>query len=414
MRDPDAATTGDDGDVLDDLARLADENLIARDPSTVGARFRLLRTIQSFAAARLATDGDEAAVRHRHAMAFLALAEDARPHESDADRPVWLDRLSADEANLRSAVLWSIEAADPDLAMRLVASLWRFWQADGHLTEGRELTERVLAMSGADVRSESRMWATAAAGSIAYWQGDPAHARIRYGQQLELARGLDSERGVVDALFNLGHVAFIEDDEPATQLAALDEIRRRYRDLGDERGVARTDWAEGNVLLGARRAAEAVPVFERAIARFAELGDAQYHHMAVGSLAWARYALGDQPAAVHLAIQALQETYSQRDVGTTAISLHIGVLIAAYTGHADDAARLAGAFDAACERYGVRPPAALERFAMSQDPFRLAREALPADRFEAAYEEGRRLSLGEAVDLVIAMASEPDLAAPPQ
>ena len=54
------------------------------------------------------------------------------------------------------------------------------------------------------------MWATAAAGSIAYWQGDPAHARIRYGQQLELARGLDSERGMVDALFNLGHVAFID------------------------------------------------------------------------------------------------------------------------------------------------------------------------------------------------------------
>ena len=63
-------------------------------------------------------------------MAFLALAEDARRHESDADRPVWLDRLSADEANLRSAVLWSIEAADPTSR----CGWWRAYGGSGRLT----------------------------------------------------------------------------------------------------------------------------------------------------------------------------------------------------------------------------------------------------------------------------------------
>ncbi|MFI5225857.1 MAG: ATP-binding protein [Candidatus Limnocylindrales bacterium] len=403
-RDPDAAATDEDGDILDDLARLADENLIARDPSTVGVRFRLLRTIQSFATARLVGDGDEPAVRRRHADAFLALAREAQRHESDADRAVWLDRLAADEANLRTAVLWAIDAAEADLAMHLVAALWRFWQADGHLTEGRQFAERVLAMPGADVLSESRMWAVAAAGSIAYWQADPTLARARYEEQLALAQSLDDVRGIVDALFNIGHASFVGGGEAADAAAWLDEVRRRYHDLGDERGVARADWAVGNMSLADGRPAEALTMFSVALDRFAELGDAQYHAMAVGSMAWANFALGDRRAAVGWAIRALRETFAQRDLGTTAISLHSGILVAVYTGHAEDGARLHGAFDAARERYGVRPPAGLERFVTAQDPFRLVREAVSPERFEAAYEEGRRLSLGEAVDLVAAMA----------
>ena len=45
-----------------------------------------------------------------------------------------------------------------------------------------------------------------------------------------------------------------------------------------------------------------------------------------------------------------------RDLGTTTISLHIGVLLGALTGHFEEAAEINGAFDALCDRYGVRPP----------------------------------------------------------
>ena len=59
------------------------------------------------------------------------------------------------------------------------------------------------------------------------------------------------------------------------------------------------------------------------------------------------------------------------------------------------------------ERYGVRLPVALvQRFAMTQDPFQLVRDALSAEEFEVAYAEGRRMSLGEAVDLVTSIAAD--------
>ena len=86
-----------------------------------------------------------------------------------------------------------------------------------------------------------------------------------------------------------------------------------------------------------------------------------------------------------------------RDIATTTISLHVGVLAAAMAGRHEDAAELIGAFDASCERYGVRPPAGLDRFVGSSSPFTRIRDALPPDVYEAAYERGRRLSLDEAV-----------------
>ncbi|HYC07788.1 MAG TPA: tetratricopeptide repeat protein, partial [Candidatus Binatia bacterium] len=315
-----------EGDVLDDIARLVEENLLTRDPVALGTRFRLLETIRAFAAGRLAADGDETAVRRRHAEAFLDLALEGQRAEGTAAYPAWIDRLAADHANLRSALAWATDVGDVELALRHVAAQWRFWQVDGHLTEGRRLTEAVLAMPGAATRSAARMWAVAAAGNIAYWQADTARARMRYDEQLELARALDDEPGVVDALFNLAHVMFIEDRTLGERELALDEVIGRYGDLGDERGVARARWTLGNMALASGRPTEAIRIFEESLERFAELGDAQYHAMTAGSMAWASFASDDRPAAVRWAVRALRETYAQRDVGTTAISLHIGVL----------------------------------------------------------------------------------------
>ncbi len=59
-----------------------------------------------------------------------------------------------------------------------------------------------------------------------------------------------------------------------------------------------------------------------------------------------------------------------RDLGTTTISLHIGVLLGALTGHFEEAAEIHGAFDALCERYGVRPPAALADVRRRRRPVR--------------------------------------------
>ena len=147
----------------------------------------------------------------------------------------------------------------------------------------------------------------------------------------------------------------------------------------------------------------ALAIFRASRDRFVALGDPQYTHMAAASLAWAEFRAGDQTAAAHWALIGLREAYATHDLATATISLHIGVLVAMMFGRPEVAAHLTGAFDAGCERYGVRPPAALERFLKVTDPFGMARQALSPAAWDLAYEAGRRTTFGEAVDLATSM-----------
>lgn len=400
-----AAVAGEHGgdDLLDALWTLVDQSLVERDPWQAGLRFRLLQTVRAFAAGRLADAGATEDARRRHADAFLELALEAKRREFTMERAAWLDRLAADEANLRAAVRWSLETDDADRALRLVAALWRFWQADGHLAEGRELTDRVLAMPGAQESTAERMWALGAAGSLAYWQGEMVATRERYEAQVESARSLGDQAGIADALFNLAHVEYIDAADAEAGRRAISEALDRYRAIGDESGVARVEWALGNAAMDGGDVDQALEIFRASRERFIELGDPQYAHMTAASLAWAEFRAGEVPAAIHWALIGMREAYDTHDLATATISLHIGVLIAVLVGEPEAAARITGAFDAGCERYGVRPPAALERFLKVHSPFEQARQALSPEAWELAYGAGRRMTLGEAIDLATSL-----------
>lgn len=397
------------GGAIDLLADLVDRSLLARDlDGSHGIRFRMLTSIQAFAMTRLSASGREHAVRRRHALAYLELAEQAAAGFDSPDLGRWLDRLALDHDNLRAATRWSIEAGEVDLSLRLVAALWRFWQADGHLLEGRGLAEAALAMSGAADPSVPLMWATGAAGSLAYWQADPHVAAARYQRQLELAQGLGHAAGIADATFNLSHIPIVLGGDPATKERLLREARARYVELGDESGVARVDWGLANLAMDAGRLDEAQRGYEVALDRFERLGDARYRGMTANSLGWIAFLRGDVLSACRWGAAGLVETYGTRDLGSTTVALFVGVLMAAALGRHETGAELEGAFEALCERYGVRPPGALNVLFHQFDPFAAIRDALPSDVRAAAVDRGRRMTLGEAVAITAELGGEAD------
>ncbi|HYH93155.1 MAG TPA: hypothetical protein VD763_08355 [Candidatus Saccharimonadales bacterium] len=396
-----SVAAGASPDRLDDLLELADHNLIVAVHEAAGrARFRMLRTIQTFALARLADDGNEADVRRRHAEAFLELVQVQQTRLNTSWHGSVLDRVEPEMANIRAAVRWAIDAEAGELALRLVADLWRFWNAFGLGSEGRRLTEAVLAMPSAAGVSAARSWATGAAGNLAYWQADPESARRWYEEQIELAKATGDEAGVAEGMFNLGHVGIWGDGE-AAHLRFTEEVIQRYRNLGDTRGEARADWARAILAMGAGRVDEATELLEHALPEFERLDDRQYHAMTVASLGWTRFARGDIRSATRFAIEGLLESHAMRDLGTTTISLHVGVLVATMIGRFEDASEVMGAFEASCERYGVRPPQALSSFIEVNDPFEATRAALTPEVYEAAFERGHRMSLDEAVAKVV-------------
>jgi predicted ATPase/class 3 adenylate cyclase len=391
-------------DMLDGLLELVDQSLLMREPGDE-IRFRLLRTIGTFALGELVAEGQEPELRRRHALAYLALAETAAPHLPGGDQPPWLDRLDADQANLRAALRWAIDVGDVDVALRLIAGLWRYWQLGGHLAEGARLADAAIALPGAERRTPVRLAAVTAAGGIAYWQGRSEDAIRYYEEELALARELGDRAAEADATFNLSYGAFIRHDVALT-FELMEAARDLYLEIGDARGAERTDLSRATAVLGDGRPGDALPIFEAAADRFAELGDAWYHAMAIGSIAWARFAMGDVLGASHKFVESLVEYHALRDVGTTAISLQIGAIVALEAGRAEDAAVLLGAVEGLGERYGVKPPAGLAWLIKAQGPEERVAELLAADVLGSALERGRRLSLDEAVELVVDIESE--------
>jgi len=407
-----AGQVGDGQDVVDRVISLAERSLISRDLAPIGddasleatgIRFGMLKTVQAFAASRLIADGREAETRDRHEAAYLALAEAAASHLNSGDQPPWLDRLARDDANLRAALRWSIAAGHVESAQRLLGALWRYWLLTGSLGEGAEHVEAVLSMPDANRPTKALAGALAAAGGIAYWRADSAGAKGRYEQQLEIAQRIGDEAGVADAWYNLASARFVIGDPTAAHEAAL-EARRGYASLGDAIWVNRVEWGMTNLAMELRPLSEQIPEMLRILYKAEALGDAPYAAMTSGSLAWAAFMSGDLPSAGRWTLKAMLGYYAIRDVASSTVSLPIGAVMALEWGRPREAGILLGAFEALALRYGVRPPLGLDVLIKSADPLERVRRILPPDGLEDALAIGRRMTLGETMDLMVSLA----------
>ena len=104
------------------------------------------RRSASSASENLDQAGEAAQLAAAHCAYFLAFAGPHNPERATGvviEQPKLLDR---EHDNLRAALRWSC-AHDPETALRLAASLWRFWFLRGHAVEGARWVERALAVA---------------------------------------------------------------------------------------------------------------------------------------------------------------------------------------------------------------------------------------------------------------------------
>ena len=139
---------------------------------------------------------------------------------------------------------------------------------------------------------------------------------------------------------------------------------------------------------------------------FETTGDAWYHAIAAGSLAWAHWATGDVSTAGRWLLQGLAETRSMRDIASATISLPALSVYALSARGAEVAAAIMGAFESLTQMYGVEPPGGLNFLIATQQPHDRARQLLGDEAFEVAFERGRRMTLEEAIDLVVEVGPE--------
>ncbi|WP_238011703.1 LuxR C-terminal-related transcriptional regulator [Dactylosporangium sp. AC04546] len=176
------------GAVVSLLPTLVDKSLV----TSAGAderRYRLLETIRAYAAERLAGSAAAAAARRDHAAHYVAFAEDAAGHLRGAGQRRWLDRLTAEQPNLRAALAHCVEAGDLPAAWRWIAALERFWDVTGQRREASEWVQRVLA-AGEPPASPAVVAGLAAASALLH-ASDGRTALDLAERARRLAAGLD-------------------------------------------------------------------------------------------------------------------------------------------------------------------------------------------------------------------------------
>ena len=96
-----------------------------------------------------------------------------------------------------------MEERDARSLVRLVGSLWPFWEEHAHYREARRWLEAALDLEG-EAALADRLRALTGAGTMAWQEGDFTQAMRWHEQALTLARELGDRRAEAPALNNLG------------------------------------------------------------------------------------------------------------------------------------------------------------------------------------------------------------------
>ncbi len=248
---------------LDVLASLVDKSLVRQAEVEGEPRFSMLETISEYASEHLGQSSEVEEVHRRHAAAFLALAEEARPMLDGEAQSEWLDRLEAEHENTRAALAALQRSADRGGVLRFAIALSRYWQVRGSVTEGRRVFVDALAdVEGLPPSLVAR--ALVAGCGYSHLQGDHEEGLARSREAVELAWRTGD--GALEAAA-LGHYAL---------------------------GLANTGAYE-----------DAVSALVRTVELERELGHAFEHNNALSNLAYARIMAGDLEGAAEAGEEAV-------------------------------------------------------------------------------------------------------------
>ena len=278
-------------ELVDGVTTLLEANLMRRDGDRDGngddePRFRMLETIRDFGLGLLVARPDAGAVRTRHAELVRRLARRAEREIVGPDQVAWYARLDRERENVRAALGWAISSSDAETALRLGASLWRYWVTRGLLFECAEWLRAALAMPGAEAAPATvRAKAIHRLANVEIDLANYAKARELCEASLELWRAEGDQVGIASALNGLGLIAGFEGDYQASQ-AYHEEALALRRNLDDPLGLGNSLTNLGNVFHATGKRDEARPLLEEALRVREGMGD-------TGSVGYAYLNLAD-------------------------------------------------------------------------------------------------------------------------
>lgn len=403
VADPD----GDLGmDLVEGLESLADKSLIridSPDPNAPAAdaevRFDLHPLLREFALERLDESGERQDVERRHSAVALGLADEVGRAILSPTEEEGLRRLDRDDHNIRAAITRSLAEGDPGLGLRIMGSIWRWFQQRGRLREGRAILAQLLAGAPSDVDVRVRIAGLAADGGLAYWLDDFAGARTAYEERLRLAEATGDATLLADAHYDLGFLSMVAQE--GAQLRAHEErALELYTATGNRDGAvrARQAFVLAEFLAGAYEAARDLEELNRA--EFRRSGSQSQIADSVTFLSAVYLRLGDIATSWERMIESLSRFAEIDSASGLARGLAMASIILFERGEPELAARVAGATYQLVRDKGVM--LAPVRVLHLDDPAETAIRRLGAERAAELMADGAATPVPEIVADVLA------------
>jgi predicted ATPase/DNA-binding CsgD family transcriptional regulator/Tfp pilus assembly protein PilF len=317
-----AVCTGDgieEKQVLELLSHLIDQSLVHMQEERSGdARYRLLEVIRQFGREKLEAKGEAIILSRRHRDWYLRLAEQAEQELTGTHQGAWLDRLEAEQENVRAALGWSLEREEGEEAARIGVSLWPFWILRGYMSEGREWLDRTLAaLPDRTVPRAKALWAT---GIMTGRLGDSTRATHLFEESLEVWRTVGDKKRIATALSTLGVAAQRQGDyEQAT--ARFEEGLPLLREVGEKQWTAIVLSSLGLTLFYQGNHERARALCEESLALFRDSGDTRGIASVLTNLGMMSLEQGDDAQATRLCEESLSLRREMGDKGGSAHTL---------------------------------------------------------------------------------------------
>ena len=387
-------------EILDGLARLVSKSLVVAEIlEQREARYHLLETIRQYALNLLQESGEEYQSRDRHLHSYLKLAEKSKTQWRGPRQKEVFDQLETEHDNLRAALEWS--KLHPDLAeagLRFGSALWRFWEIQGHLREGRQFLTDLLALPAAQSHTIARAKALYGAGYLAMMQGTEKNFIASEGlmnESLRIAHELGEPQLIANGIYGFGILArYRGDNERAVE--QLEESLTLFRQLGDHVGTYISLYNLAEVATARGDYEQAQKLHEESLVLKREQGDEWSIANSLMSLAILARLQGNYPQAIHLIQEGLALFQKIGDRTNIAFSLLEFSAIAANRGHSQLAVLIYGAADMLLERLGY-PSENIYR-AESERQLTAVRLRMGEAKFNSVYESGRSLTLDQAIE----------------
>ena len=303
-------------------------------------RFRLLESMRRFAEQKLIGTEPVEELRQRHYRFYYDLAADAADGLRGSDQASWLQRLRAEEDNLRAALAFGLQSSHTDegnwSVLALGCNLFWYWNSADLFAEGLRWMERLLAIDLDSIPDQLLGQAYWTAGTLAWLLGDLNSAVERLGEARDIFARIDDRIGVARAEMNLGRVRLYRGDA-ARAAALLEASATTLSECGPsiELALALTGLGVAGGMLGDRdRALEAC---REALRIFQKVGDPFFVAVAVGDLGWICYLTGDSAGARYYLEESLNLRRRLESTWLLAQTLNQLAEVERYAGHADAA-----------------------------------------------------------------------------